>query len=76
MQDNERQNRLIAFVVITIVFVVSVGALLYWAINVATARISSKTSAHFDALNPLVRFAERDKRLTGFVDSVTVWRVF
>jgi hypothetical protein len=36
-EESERKTRLIAFVVITVVFVISVAALLYWAVNVATA---------------------------------------
>jgi hypothetical protein len=32
---DERRKRLIAFIVITLIFIISIAALLYWAINVA-----------------------------------------
>lgn len=50
---DDRRKRRIAFVVITLVFVISVAALIYWAVNVAAARISSKLTVNFHALNPI-----------------------
>lgn len=56
MHAEDRRTRLIAFAVITIVFAISMTALIYWAINVATARISSRVTTHFVILNPLAFF--------------------
>ena len=44
-QETERKKRLIAFVIITLVFIASVALLLNWAINTAAARFSSRTIA-------------------------------
>jgi hypothetical protein len=50
---DDKRRRLIAFVVITLVFGVSVASLLYWAINVAATRINSRITSHLQAFNPL-----------------------
>lgn len=46
LHTDDKKTRRVAFVVITIVFLASVAALLYWAINVAAARISSRITTH------------------------------
>jgi hypothetical protein len=53
LRGDDRRTRLIVFIVITLVFLFSVAALLYWAITVAAARISSRVAAHFLIVNPL-----------------------
>jgi hypothetical protein len=50
--DNMRIRR-IAFIVITLVFIISVAAMIYWSVNVAAARISSRLTANLQAPNPL-----------------------
>lgn len=42
MHADDRKTRLIAFAVITLVFAVSMSALVYWAVNVAQGEIDSK----------------------------------
>ncbi|HJW66074.1 MAG TPA: hypothetical protein VJ507_04740 [Candidatus Bathyarchaeia archaeon] len=51
-RESERKNRLIAFVVITLVFVISIAALLYWAVNVATASLTRRTTSQDQAPSP------------------------
>jgi hypothetical protein len=48
-EESKRKTRRIAFVVITLVFVVSIAALLYWAVNVATARLNGRTIKQLQA---------------------------
>jgi len=48
----DRKKRLIAFVVITVVFIFCVVALLYWAVNLAAARINSRITTHLQSSNP------------------------
>lgn len=45
LHADDKRTRRFAFIVITIVFVVSIAVLLYWAINTATAQINSRTTA-------------------------------
>jgi hypothetical protein len=42
LRVEDRRTRLFAFFVITLVFVFSMIALIYWAVNVASAKISSR----------------------------------
>ena len=44
-KDTERKKRLVAFSIITLVFIASVALLLNWAINTAAARFSSRAIA-------------------------------
>jgi hypothetical protein len=53
MHADDRRTRLIAFAVITLVFVVSMSALIYWAVNVASPKISSNVAANSQAPNTL-----------------------
>jgi hypothetical protein len=62
-EESDRKIRLIAFIVITLVFVVSVAALLYWAVNVAAARISARSTVRFQALLPRTTIAEEKAML-------------
>jgi len=57
-EESERKTRLIAFVVITLVFVFSVAALLYWAVNVATARLNEGNIKQLQALLPRMTITE------------------
>jgi flagellar basal body-associated protein FliL len=65
-KESERKNRIIAFIVITLVFVVSVAALLYWAVNVATARLSERTIKQVQALSPRTTITE-ERAMVGSV---------
>ena len=78
---DDRRRRLIAFVVITLVFIVSIAALVYWAMNVATARINSRITAHLQVFNPLGAVAgEGAILLSGTLvksnNSFTAWKAF
>ena len=57
MQTDDKKTRLLALPLITLVFMVSMTALVYWAVNVASARIHSKVFVHMDSQNPLVTSA-------------------
>jgi hypothetical protein len=57
--DNMRMQR-IAFVVITLVFIISVAAMIYWAVNVAAARISSRLAINLQALHPFKHSANHE----------------
>jgi hypothetical protein len=72
---DDRRTRLIAFVVITLAFIISVAALLYWAINVAAAHVSSRIMAHFDVLSPLATVSGKEAKLASEA-FVTVWHLF
>lgn len=54
VQTDDKKTRLLALVVITLVFIVSMTALVYWAVNVASAKIHSKVFVHIPSQNPLV----------------------
>jgi len=51
-EEFDRKTRRIAFIVITLVFIVSVVALLYWAINVASARLNERITSQIQTLSP------------------------
>jgi flagellar basal body-associated protein FliL len=46
MQTDDRKTRLIAFAVITLVFVVSMSGVVYWAINVSSAEIPPQAASN------------------------------
>ena len=57
MQTDDKKTRLLALALTTLIFMVSMTALVYWAVNVASARINSKVFVHMDSQNPLVTSA-------------------
>lgn len=57
MQTDDKKTRLLALAVITLVFIVSMTVLVYWAVNVASAKIHSKVFGYINSQNPLVTSA-------------------
>ncbi len=60
LHADDRKTRRLAFVIITTVFLVSVAALLYWAINVAAAKMSSRITTHSYNHNPINSFIDNE----------------
>jgi len=54
MQTDDKKTRFLALAVITLVFIVSMTALVYWAVNVASPKIQSKVFMHIQSHNPLI----------------------
>jgi hypothetical protein len=54
MQTDDRRTRILALVLITLIFVVFMAALVYWAVNVASPGIQSKVFVNVHERNPLV----------------------
>jgi len=63
--ESDRKTRRVAFVVITLVFVLSVAALLYWAVNVATAHPNEKSLEQLQAVSPRTIIPEERVLLTS-----------
>jgi hypothetical protein len=53
MQIDDRRTRFLSLAVMTLVFIVFMTALVYWAVNVASPRIQSKVFVNFRHEKPL-----------------------
>jgi hypothetical protein len=80
MHADDRRTRFIALLVITLVFVVSMTALVYWAVNVASGEINS--NAVRNVQTPIPSTPNKNMGNQGLEttfaldDDVTVSRIF